>query len=351
MISGDPKKSLGGEALRKSRKPLFRKTVMYSGKLSQVARYFFRPPSVRFDVYIHCTKSGSRELKVAVVEGTLIRVQDKVRFGKPPVDGTDLIKVKGTGTAESESTAFIKALVELGESYLVRELKLPHRCGLAGAFFLDQATLRAKAELIERDSFLYHYRNHVPFSRLIEVVSIKEACKGLYLYQMVSADPFFNAVFATDENGVNGVGPCLLMGLGSHPKLAVAKAKAKQEYLVMALDHKQRPGWCEELFKSLGKVERLPDLHHCHSRDIRNLNRISSICKKAPRGKDPDGPNKSSERILSRQIRWEEKRLPSPLRFVKYIQVVSPDLATLDFGHPEPRETWGSIEPLYHPVW
>jgi hypothetical protein len=253
----------------------------------------------------------------------------------------DWALMKGTGTGRSESVSFLKGLVELGEVWLVRKHSLQDRSGIAGGIFRRQASFRAKAELIERDSFLFHYRNRHPFARKIKEVRQTVDAPGIVVFEMDSSDPKFTSVFATNTMCAMQGADCLLMGLGAHSDPNVAIQKAIQEYSIMAMDHVRRPGWCARLSQDSSLSNRLPDFHHAQSRDSRNLERIKSICA-------IDG--RQTRRVLPK-IFWNERQLPSPIRFVHYVAVSSPDLMSLDFGAPEPREIWESERPLYHPVW
>lgn len=150
------------------------------------------------------------------------------------------------------------------------------------------------------------------------------------------------AVFVTDELVMEGKANCLLMGMAAHPSREIAIAKALSEYSVMALDHEIRPGWCQRIaLESPEHSERLPDFHHAHSRDARNLQRIRNLCK----------ITSTAARRPPLAISWSVSAYKSPIRFIKFRLVTTNDLLALKFGLPEPRVAWGSDIPLYHPLW
>jgi hypothetical protein len=245
-------------------------------------------------------------------------------------------RIKASGVGGTRLEAYLKAVVELGEVALCDGASLLNRTGVAGGLVLANAVDRAKAELTERDAFLFHYRGQVPFVRR------ESAGSGACLFEMFSPLTGAYCFIALDQAFVDGAADCILMGLGCHFDRATAGEKALGELSGMVLDHSLRPDWCREVYAGTVKPARLTDLHHSYSRDPRNIERIRALCR-------PGAPEALSGRgaLLDE---WRIERLESPLRYFKYVRVSHPGLALLDFGKPEaaasPEEA-----PLYHPVW
>jgi ribosomal protein S12 methylthiotransferase accessory factor YcaO len=145
--------------------------------------------------------------------------------------------------------SFTKAMSELGESILVYSLGLETNSGLAGGFLYKTARQRAKAELIERDAFLYHYKNRIPFIERIFLEKKDNSKLDIFAYKMASTDSSFYSYLVTDEDCSRGNRMCLLFGLGSHKIKNIAISKAIQEYASIALLHEKFPLWCDGLCK------------------------------------------------------------------------------------------------------
>jgi YcaO cyclodehydratase, ATP-ad Mg2+-binding len=287
--------------------------LTFSKRLTAMARALFLAPVDYLDIFV-----------AKPMDGKNFTVTAEARIERGPL-------MSGTGSSSSEADAFIRALVELGEVWITNKLSLRDRNGLAGGLFKMQARMRAKAELIERDAFLFHYRKDIPFLQILDTKNI--GGKNVLAFKMASADTKLTAVFAVDEAAVKGEAECLLMGMAAHRSTSLAIAKAFNEFSVMALDHAIRPGWCarliEDLPKNPEKAARLPDFHHAHSRDMRNLNRIKHLCN-TDGNFDLVKSTRSTKPIL-----WSISDIESPVRFVKYQLVKTKDLIHLQFGVPE----------------
>ncbi len=249
--------------------------------------------------------------------------------------------IRSSGMAISFWAAYTKALVEMGEIIITRNFNFPDRSGIAGGLFYATAAERAKAELIERDSFLFHYRNKIPFNKCF--LKLNTTTGVTYLYQLSARSSKHHVVLATTEDCANGNNDCLLLGMGGHKNMNTAKEKAIGELECMKLDHKMRPGWCKKIENNLHLSNRIPDFHHIASRDSRNIDLFKYLCNN-------NQTNIFSTRNDLDNSKWTIQKLQSPLYFFKYTRLLHPDLMPLTFGEPEPAKCNGQ-QPLYHPIW
>lgn len=297
----------------------------FSSQLVKVARILLKPHFDSVEVYLHSPERVAHGKWTAVID----------------VRSPELGKLKGTGTAGLVYDAFLKALVELGENIVVKQNGLQDRNGLSGGLFLRTASQRSKCELLERDAFLFHYREREAFSP-IEVSSDYHKSKGIRLFRMSSADDRVFCILATDINCSEGKSECLLIGLGASESLEEAIQKAIAEYSIMLYDHEFRPGWCAFLAKDPSRIRRVPDFHHIQSRSARNIEIFKLLCRGLKgRGRKSDLAQKVNES-------WEQEIFESPVRLVRYVKFSNPFLMPLIFGKPEPTS---GDENLYHPIW
>lgn len=291
-----------------------------SHPLSRVTRHLLRASAGAVEVYVHSPQEATRGLHIVVCE-----------WQRDPRK-----RLKASGVARSRLEAYVKAVAELGEVALCDGTSLPNRTGVAGGLISANAVLRAKAELLERDAFLFHYRNRVPFLKREPASS--DSC----LFEMSSAQDRYYCFIALDKAGAEGRAECILMGLGSHVDRRTAADKALGELACAALDHSMRPGMCRDIYEGKSPPARLTDLHHASSRDPRNIGMMRALCQ----GGTPEASR--SRGALSGE--WRVERLASPLRYFEYVRVSHDGLALLEFGQPEPASSPDDA-PLYHPVW
>jgi hypothetical protein len=299
----------------------------FSGRLSTLAKFLFKAPIDTIDIYVHEPTAATHGYWIVVADGNYATWSP----------------MKGSGMALNMLDAFIKAIVELGEVYIVRQLGLQDRNGLSGGLLTSTAEFRAKAELIERDAFLYHYRNQLSFHPAPLVIPTIDVQRKILVYEMQNTEDGFYSYLATDSNCAIGQSPCLLIGLGAHSDRDIAISKAVGEYSTMHLDHILRPNWCGILEKDRTKAKRLPDFHHSYSRDPRNILRFVNLCS----------VNDSKFKLRSKLAAdtWCKKKIVSPLRFFCFVQAENKSLLQLTFGKPEIDEYLEQDGPLYHPVW
>lgn len=289
-----------------------------SSSLSRVTRHLVGAEPGTVQTYVHCPRASTLSRYIVVCE-----------WEREPRK-----RIKASGVARSRLDAYLKAVVELGEVAICDGTSMLNRTGLAGGLIFENAVHRAKAELLERDAFLFHYRRRLPF------VKRESAGPGACLFEMSSPLADVHCFIALDQAFVEGGAECILMGFGCHLDRETAGEKAVGELAGMVLDHSLRPGWCRDVYTGAAKPARLTDLHHAYSRDSRNIERIRALCR--------PGSADSSRGPLSEE--WRVERLQSPLKYFKYVRVSHPGLAVLEFGRPEDATSPGQA-PLYHPVW
>lgn len=195
---------------------------------------------------------------------------------------------------------------------------------MASGIFWRTARHRAISELIERDAFLYHYRNKISFEEQLYT------CPTFSVYRMASAVPNYFAAIAIDHESINGKSECIKIGLGASASLNVAIRKASNECLVMIEDHGRNPNWCASDLRRTT----MPDFHHRQSRNSKNRFLMQSLCTVL---------SYSNRKPV--QLKIVESRLVSPIPFFKLLQVKS-NLTNLTFGNSEPHD-----EDMFHPIW
>ena len=135
-------------------------------------------------------------------------------------------KYEGRGTDLNEELAFIKGAVEAFEKAVFKNNKLKIG-GFSGHKNQELADIKAKLELIERDSFMCHYLTKTPFKQIredeekiedIPIMNIKTKLKGLginlNIYQMNTAIKGIYACACISE-GINYKKPFgVITGLG-----------------------------------------------------------------------------------------------------------------------------------------
>lgn len=290
-----------------------------SHPLSGVTRHLLGAEPGAVQTYVHAPQQSTRDRHIVVCEW-------RHASGKT---------LKGSGAAPTKLEAYLKAVVELGETALCVGASVPNRSGMAGGLIAANALHRAKAELVERDAFLFHYRGRVPF------LSRELADSGAWLFEMSSPRAGDHCFIALDQACVEGTAECVLLGLGCHDDRRTAAEKALGELAGMTLDHAMRPGWCRAVYEGTSNASRLTDLHHAHSRDPRNKARIRALCATG---------SGTSNRRTPLSSDWRIEWLESPLKYFKYVRASHPELAVLEFGLPEPTES-PAEPPLYHPIW
>jgi hypothetical protein len=237
---------------------------------------------------------------------------------------------KGSATGEKQSLTLIRAVVEAGESRIASG-KYNNRAGIAGGFFKRSTINRAIGELIEKDAFLFHFRQQIP-GKLIERNDVLQ----LVSIQLSAARSDYNVVLSTTTDCAFGNPSCIILGLGvSRTSLIEARKKSEQEVWSMLRDHEIRKNWCSSV---PGDSSNYSDLHHIKSRDHRTIKRFQSLFH-------------DFQNFPDREENFEVKieRLESPLRFIRYYKAYSNSLLKIEFGQPEPYSS--SNDPLYHPIW
>ncbi len=240
--------------------------------------------------------------------------------------------IQGGGIARTLLAAYLKALGEFGEGLICLREDHNNRSGLAAGLLFSPAVDRAKAELIERDAFLFHYRQVLPF------LERRALSNSNVAYRMATALPDWHGFLVTDGACASGKNPCLLFGTAADRSEKLALQRAHHEYQTIARVHALRPTRCAELADS-PSVDAAPDRHHLASRDPRNRERFQTLCASLGSTHSHRPPLHGS---------WEIESVPSPIRSLVYARAKHSQLTPLVFDQPE--DPTGD-RPLFHPFW
>jgi hypothetical protein len=244
-----------------------------------------------------------------------------------------MITIEASGMAGSAKgdglyLTFIKALVELGEriSLLINDIRTSN--GVAGGLMKSEAIERAKAESLERDAFLYHYANAIPF------LDRNKDDSGVWLYKMAAADSKVHTYIATDSIENFAATGCLRIGMGASVDMKEAKMKAVVEFANSRRLHNNHPDWCEEQYE---KSDSIMNFHHTRSRESNIKKHFKCLLEV------------NSHIRPQSKIDWNITELKSPLRGVSFVRLFSNQLRDLTFGTKMEIKGWN--EDLYHPIW
>lgn len=282
-------------------------------KLRILTRFLLKPLAKDIQVFIHDPEAGSKEICVVVICKCLN------------------IDFKGSSFSDDIFTAYFKAVCELGENLISNDVGLTNRNGLAGGLIWKNTLLRARAELLERDSFIFHYRNRLAGKILTDN-------KEYILLKLSSSDPRFHVVMTVGKDYLNFAHTCLCVGLAASMDLEEATRKSLNEYNGMRLNH--RLITCRE--KPLGEPDnwlKLTDFHHNESRNPLNKKIFRELCS---------GKEMMYSRVFSADL-WRVQKIKSPVRLLKYALVNHPQLESLSFGIP--YEVIGFENRVFHPFW
>lgn len=249
----------------------------------------------------------------------------------------------GAGVGSTPQGAFLKALLELGESSIRIRNKFKSRSGIAGGLFRSNVIQRAKAELIERDAFLYHYRVGVPFERYSwRMQSALE--RGLFAFRLKSAIRDFTITMILNVEALYSLQPHLEFATGCALTVSGSLRKALEEFHLVR-DAIRRKGH--------NRVSRsIFDNHLVASFDERNVTRFRNLIENTNPALKliSQKPFLPRESLLSRQLNWRVEDLSSPIRFFRFCRVQCPDLVEMTFGQPESQES-ATARDLFHPFW
>lgn len=283
-------------------------------RLSQALKFFVKEKFDKSQVYIHWPSENNFFLYCVVI---------KLSRGD--------VEFKSSALGKNLYVAYIKALCELGENIICRRDNIQNRSGIAGGFFKANSFCRAKAELIERDAFLYHYRNMIPFKFL-------KRSNGYDAYQLISIDPCYHVTLVMNSDYVGDNENCLKLGMGCEKDISDSIEKAHNEYSGMYLNHKIFSK-CDisDLYRK--EWDRKTDFHHSQSMSLENKAIFRILCRHN---------TKTTSRIYDSSL-WSSRLLDSPLRFFKYIKVDHPQVEKINFGEPEKFKQFEKL--VYHPFW
>ena len=255
----------------------------------------------------------------------------------------DDLSVVGGGAGSNPFGALLKAVAECGEVVVARKCGLSHRSGIAAGLSISATTRRAQDELLERDAFLFHYRNQVPLRPIESPLAQAAGCE---LFALNVADASRKGCLALLQREFSpSEGNCLVFGTGVGENESSAATRAISEALTLKLRHELDSKWCRAHHTVSNENRSGPDFHHFASRDPRNLATFSLIASRCISNATSNATSKPRTPTGSFNVLSED----SPVRPFKFVRVTHEGLASIEFDGPEP----GSYEsnPLYHPFW
>jgi ribosomal protein S12 methylthiotransferase accessory factor YcaO len=247
-------------------------------------------------------------------------------------------RVVSEAYGSTQIQAFTAALSEWIERWALNRsksrLRLPSSNGIASGLLFSNAVERAKCESLERDAFLWHFRNQVP---LVDAVThSKFQDETIVLGQLQSADPNRPAFLATTNSVATGTFPCVIFGMGCALDPQIARQRAIEELLPQLSAHIEESNHCARPRYSEAKSG--PFFHHFESRNSEVRVRFANLFRT---GRPP------IRKPLNSGL-WRIQRLSPELRFFKVAHATHPDLIPLEFGKPEPDS---KERPFYHPIF
>lgn len=270
---------------------------------------------------------------------------------KSSIKGNDDLFFSGTGSGTGWNNAAIKALSEMGENIICFR-DGGERSGLAGGFLEKMAQQRAYEELLERDAYLFHYRNQEPFLKCIYENDFLKS------YLLKSRDSKFKIVLSLKKQTNYGdrLSPigCIQFGLGIGLTTCNALNKSLSELAALMMYHRQNPKVCLETYNDIKANQKkfaekkvsLMDIHHAFGWDPRNQRRFKDleICKNFTEKK-----KRTSESLDFKKSKISFEKIKSPLLYIKYVRAYdsSHSLNHLFLGQHEHDYT----EPLLQPFW
>lgn len=242
--------------------------------------------------------------------------------------------LKGSGEGHHLADGFLKAMIELGELQICRQFSLKNREGLAGGLFKKTALERAKCELIERDAFLFHFCNGIPF------IELPYQDREIVLYQLLSATPKRNVILATLKQNQEGKADCVQLGLGCSQDIQIAINKSLSELERLRYQHLYHLDFCEDSHQS-NRPKNNTDFHHQQSRNQHLISYFSFLCQTSQ--------SSIHNRPVINEAEWKYETVKGPFHLIKYFKVTHPHLEAISWGRPE--EVKGVSSGFYAPLW
>ena len=251
----------------------------------------------------------------------------------------DDLSVVGGGAGTNPFGALLKAVAECGEVVVARKCGLSHRSGIAAGLSSDATVRRAKDELLERDAFLFHYRNQVPLRPLESSLAQAAGCD---LFALDLADSSRKGCLALLRREFSpSEGSCLVFGTGVGKNENDAATRAISEALTLKLRHELDSKWCRTHHAVSNENRSGPDFHHFASRDPRNLATFERLASGRPLQASPKPRTLTGSFAVVSEV--------SPVRPFKFARVTHDGLESIEFDGPEP--SCDANNPLYHPFW
>ena len=255
--------------------------------------------------------------------------------------------ISSSGTNRNILTAYLKSIVEFGEEILRVQLNLNNRSGISGGLSEKNITLRAQVEVLERDSFLFHYRQRLPMKKIKEITVGERVFSA---FEMVCLDPRFRAVLIRESSRSYQGRLIAHFSTAVNETTELAIEKAVEEYVSLETFFEDNAESINMLITGKYHLDNPLLPHMAAMFDPRNVEILNVLT-----GNITDNSPTSEDNIVLHRFqglprtrpKWIISNLVSPLKFFKYLRAESPDAEKFVFGVPE-NGIWPA---LFHPFW
>lgn len=242
---------------------------------------------------------------------------------------------RGSGTNGNIFIAFIKSILELGEEIIRDDLGLHCRSGLAGGLFSKSIIERGKCELLERDSFFYHYRNRIPFEVGKE---IEMGRRTFYVYKLKCSCPDYFTILIKEKEKLFLNQEMVFFTMATSKSINEAIKKCIEEYYSLEVFLDQNTTFLKYLLEGSVNSDNQIVPHLLASFDRRNIERFNELCSLFFDDKKTPGACLDTS--------WKITSVQSPIKIFKFFRVESSELVKIRFNVQEESDPG-----LFHPYW
>jgi hypothetical protein len=219
----------------------------------------------------------------------------------------------GKGRAGNSWGAFLQALLKLGETIIIEKEGLLDQSAIASGPIFFNNTERVKTELVERDAFLFHYQNQIPF-RPISTKEGESSTRPIHFFALETIDETYHSVFAIGPLHTSTKGENVVRGMGTHPLQNLACQKALEA--IQETEYEER-------------IQALCYPQNFTKSNSENVRKSEAQAEKLLQG-----------RRISKLFpyAWDIETYHSPIRFFQYSKVTHPEISSVKFipHHPSP---------------
>ena len=256
-------------------------------------------------------------------------------------------RISGTGSSKYLFNAYLRSLSELGEEIIRVKYNMHSRSGLAGGLRKKNILNRCKSELVERDSFFFHYRKCIPFQT--PILNSTKSCKDLITFELSSKFDSIKVALVTKRIHFLENKPFVHFGTGANSNWETAIKKAEDEYYSLLIFFEANKKLILSWVDNNIKPKNVMYLHLLACFDERNIEIFKKLCSKSLY-KDSNNNTEKNDEINEF---WEIEKFNSPIKFFQFYKVENSNLTPIVFGGQEFSKNSISTEQrsLYHPFW